>query len=437
MRFSHQTISQTLIGTKEKDLLSYINHLNVVAQKGGYDFLESFINLPFDEELLRDVEKLKSKKVSPKLKYIINIGIGGSSLGAKAIYDALYGHFDVLEPNRFPKMIFLDTVDPEFLNNLLIFLKKKVSNPEEILVLLISKSGTNTEPLANFEIIYPTLKNKFININSRIVAITGHKSKLWDQAQEKGIEMISLPKLVGGRYSVFSAVGLFPLASAGIDIKSLVAGAQKVRALCLSGKLEENPAAASAFLLFHNFKNGKTINDNFVFHPELESLGKWYRQLMGESIGKEKDVDDNIVNIGITPTVSIGSTDLHSVGQLYLGGPKDKFTTFIYTKYSSKKSRAPQGLFLSGLVDNISGKSASDIMDAILEGVKIAYSKRGLPFVEVVLESISEKSLGEFLQYKMMEMIFLGKLMDVNPFDQPNVESYKVETKRILASQNK
>jgi len=178
-------------------------------------------------------------------------------------------------------------------------------------------------------------------------------------------------------------------------------------------------------------EHGFTINDNFFFHPELESVGKWYRQLMGESVGKEQSLTGEVVHAGITPTVSLGSTDLHSVGQLYLGGPKDKLTTFVSSKQTASLSVPDERVF-PNLVPMITGRSAADIMAAILQGVKIAYQKADLPFMEVVLDSLDEESIGAYLQFKMLEMMYLGQLLSVNSFDQPNVESYKVETKQIL-----
>ena len=179
----------------------------------------------------------------------------------------------------------------------------------------------------------------------------------------------------------------------------------------------------SAAILYLLSQQGKNINDNFIFLPQLESMGKWYRQLMGESVGKEGK--------GITPTVSIGSTDLHSVGQLYLGGPKDKITTFIYATEELAETTVPEKL-IYGLVPVIKGKKIHSIMNAIVQGTKIAYKNQELPHMEIGFDKIDEEALGEFLQFKMIEMMYLGHLMNVNTFDQPHVELYKVETKKIL-----
>jgi len=267
-------------------------------------------------------------------------------------------------------------------------------------------------------------------IYDRVVAITDEGSKLWEAAGVHDMARLAIPSPVGGRYSVLSAVGLFPLLSVGIDIQRLRQGASRLLDQCFTAR---NIAASSAAILATQLERGAVINDNFFFHPELESAGKWYRQLMGESVGKEKSLDGEIVHTGITPTVSLGSTDLHSVGQLYLGGPKDKLTTFV-SAGKPEGVAVPAQRLLPELTPMINGKTAADVMAAILEGVKIAYQKAGLPYMEVSLDAIDEESLGAFLQFKMLEMMYLGKLLNVNSFDQPSVEDYKIETKRLLES---
>ncbi len=400
-------------------LQQYIDRLTKIAEADNYMYEESSINLPFDEKILEKIYKLKAKYTKGNLKYIIDIGIGGSNLGTKAIYDALYGHYDLIEPTRYPKMIFVDTNDPAFLTKLAKFLKNNVNDHEEVLVNAISKSGKTTETVENLEIVMgsvPYTKN-------RTVITTEYNSDLWKTAKNMNLDLLPIPNKVGGRFSVFSSVGIFPLACLGIDIPQLLQGAMEARSVCLNKNIFKNPAALSAILLFSNYTKGKLINDSFFFNPELESLGKWYRQLMGESIGKNGK--------GITPTVSIGSTDLHSMGQLYLGGIKDKFFTFISSDISKSDISIPKDALLEILVE-AENNSAVEIMRAILEGVKIAYTKNGLPFMEMVLDDISLKSLGQFMQLKMIEIMFLGQLMGVNAFDQPNVESYKEETRKLL-----
>lgn len=342
-------------------------------------FDESFARLPRDEKTLRETEAAAKKVVAPSLRHILLIGIGGSNLGAKAIYDALYGAFDALETARFPKMLFADTVDPEYGNRLQKFLNG--ARPEELLAIAVSKSGATMESVENL---------KLAPAGASIVFITNRGSVWWKEAETRGALCLEIPKDVEGRFSVFSAAGLFPLRSAGIDITALREGAARV------APVDALPSAATLYL---HYRNGKNIHDTFFFHPELESLGKWYRQLLAETCGKDGK--------GITPTTSVGTTDLHSVGQLYLGGPHDKVTTFVTTKTSHEVS-------------------------AIYEGVKKTYLNHGIPFMEAVLPDLSPRSLGAFMQFKMYEVVFLAKLLGVNPLDQPDVEVYKNAARTIL-----
>jgi len=403
-------------------LHAYHKHLQGVANAGGYSSPESSINLPFDKTIVDRVLNLCNKMNSQDLQYIFVVGIGGSNLGTKAIYDALFGYYDVLENDRFPKIIFLDTQDPHILTKVRTLIQR-LSNKKQILVNAISKSGGTTETMANLEVLSSTLSAVFGDVFDRFVITTNDGSKMYKKATELHIETLTLPETVGGRYSVFSSVGLFPLALVGVDVQKLLSGAGKMRELCVNSPVQTNPAALSACALFAGSLDGKKINDNFIFLPQLESLGKWYRQLMGESIGKGGK--------GITPTVSIGSTDLHSVGQLYLGGPKDKLTTFIYNQRDNADVQIPSNLTF-GIVPVIKNKTISILMHAIVSGTKIAYRKQDLPYMEMVFDGVEERELGAFMQCKMIEMMYLGNLFGVNAFDQPHVELYKSETKKIL-----
>jgi glucose-6-phosphate isomerase len=417
------------IDNAQSGLGNYTEHLRQVYQSDTYEASESSLRLSSDEAMLEQVKAVAAQKIGSQLKYNIVVGIGGSNLGTKAVYDALLGQRDALDNARFPRLLFAETTDPEWLAQTSKLLET-LSSPDEVLVTLISKSGGTTETLANFEILMAPLLDKFNNaVAERIVAITDEGSKLWDVAQAKGISCLAIPAQVGGRYSVFSPVGLLPLLSVGIDIEKLRQGAQAILEQCLGAG--QNSAAQSATILAGQLQQGRSINDNFFFHPELESVGKWYRQLMGESVGKEASLTGEIIHTGITPTVSLGSTDLHSVGQLYLGGPRDKITTFVSSQ-SSEVVTVPATRFMPELVPMINGKSAADIMAAILDGVKVAYQKAELPYMEIVLDAIDEQPLGAYLQFKMLEMMYLGQLLNVNSFDQPNVEAYKIETKRLL-----
>ena len=362
-------------------LRPYIKKLQEIAQHGGYGVEEGFINVPFDETLLNTVVSLKEKMAGDGLKYIILVGIGGSSLGAKAVYDALFGHYDVLQPARTPKLFFVESIDFKLLRLLTDFLADK--DPREVLVNIISKSGETIETSTNAQ----HLLSRLPKLKDRIVITTSQKST-------GSIPTLEIPQKVGGRFSVFTAVGLFPLLCANINVVSLLEGAMEIRRLALDEDPKRNTVAMSAIATFLNSRNGKDITNTFLFGPRLESLGKWNIQLIAETLGKEGK--------GITPTVSIGSNDLHTTYQLYMDGPKDKFFTFVNTQ-----------------------KQDGGVADAVYKAVKGSFAENGLPFVELLLDDITEKELGAFMQFKMMEVLYLAKLMGVSPFGQPEVEKYK------------
>lgn len=425
-------INEKDISKEFERLLPYVEFLSHVANSPSYSSPESSLTLPSDKKNLKRIQEMVDKKVSDNLKYIIVIGIGGSNLGAKAVYDALYGHFDLLQPDRRAKIIFVDTVNPEYIHHLKKFIDENIKSPDEVLINAISKSGGTIEMNVNLESIMEILREKFPTILSRLVVTTDKGSKLWHAAREQNIDILTVPEKVGGRFSVLSAVGLFPLLASGVAIDELLEGACETYEKCLSDDINKNYAAASAILHYlHHKERGMVNNTLFVFHPELESLGKWYRQLIAESLGKEKDLEGNTINTGITPSVSVGS-DLHSMAQLYLDGPRDKMTTFLSTKKPKNEQHSPQKTIFSGLVPEVEGSSMGTVHNAMLDGTKKAFSKKNLPFIEITLDDIGPRSLGAFLQFKMIETMYLGKLFGINTFDQPGIWLYKDEAKKIL-----
>ncbi|MEI8103366.1 MAG: hypothetical protein WCG84_00470 [Candidatus Moraniibacteriota bacterium] len=436
LRIEHQEeltgISEAVVRERGSKLQAYTGQLQDVIQKSDWQSDEASLLLPDTDTTL--VQAMVAKKKTPNLKYIVVIGIGGSNLGAYAVYQALYGSEDAFVVDRFPKLVFADTVSTTLLHRLAEILQQ-VQLPEEILIVLISKSGTTTETVSNADILFEPLLVRFgATFIERIVVITDEGSKLHTLSQEKHIDTLFVPAKVGGRFSVFSPIGLFPLGMAGVDIKALLSGAKAVRDAFLAAEdVLENKSLVSAVLQKLWQEKGYTIHNSFFFNPELEMVGKWYRQLTGESLGKSHDRQGSLVNAGITPMVSIGSTDLHSMVQLYFGGPRDKFTSFVFAPNAESPRVSSNGL-LSGLVMGIEGKSADDILQAIYEAVKISYRQHELPYMEVSLPEISAFTLGQYLQFRMLEMMYLAQLFNVNAFDQPNVEDYKSEMRKALNS---
>jgi len=400
------------------------------AQSTGYSTDYASINLPYDTALLTTINNAVKEKKLLKPTYLIVIGIGGSNLGTIAVLEALQGKFY----NNDNEMVtyFADTVDSDYLNSIIKITEKELYAGNNILLNVISKSGETTETIANFQLFLEVLiKHRPYNYNDFIIVTTDHNSALWQFAQQEKITALAVPQNVGGRYSVFSAVGLFPIALCGVDIADLHAGAQN--ALSFNNNTEHNPAIISAAILSILYQRGYVIHDTFLFSVELESMGKWYRQLMAESIGKSHSRSGVLINNGITPTVSIGSTDLHSVAQLYLSGPYNTFTTFVSISKNNTDLHITDNTTFHLLAPTIQNKSISTVMDAILQGTMIAYQKNSRPFVHITVPEKTAYYIGQFMQIKMLEIMYLGFLMNINPFDQPNVELYKKETKKVLS----
>lgn len=385
------------------------------------------LRVPFDQKGRTVVYKVaeQKKKLSPTM--VVVVGIGGSSLGAKAVQQAIFGRLRVKNNSNVPLLYFAETVDADRMTSILSLLEGELAQGKNVLINVVTKSGTTTETLANFYVILELLKKyRPVEYAELVVVTTDKDSFLWKMAQRENFICLEIPVMVGGRYSVFSAVGLFPLLMAGVALEELCAGACSMITRCLDGNIENNPAIMSALIQYYHYQHGVRINDLFLFSVDLEAVGKWYRQLIAESIGKEFDRQGKQVLMGITPTISLGSIDLHSVAQLYLGGPRDKCTTFVTVEKNDYTVIVPQE------APGLAGRSFSDIMHALSEGTKEAYLKNNRPFCSVILPQKNEFSIGQFLQFKMMETIYLGFLCNVDPFDQPNVELYKREAQRIL-----
>lgn len=397
------------------------------AAKNGYEDDRASINLPVDTHMLNHVKALAEKKKALRPEYLVLVGIGGSNLGTMAVQEAVTGKFH--NEREKIKVLYADTVDSDLLDDMLKVIEPTLKRGRNIVLNAVSKSGGTTETIANFEVLLKVLRKHRKDYEKYVVVTTDEGSRFHDHAVKKGFDVLTIPDKVGGRYSVFSPVGLFPLALLGIRTEGLLRGAEHMRRECLK-PFSKNPAAKSAATIYaHRRRN---ICDLFLFSSDLESVGRWYRQLMGESIGKEFSRKGKRVNTGITPTVSIGSTDLHSMVQLFLGGPQDKLVTFVRLEKNKSKVKIPRMKEYDNLVENIQGRPLKEVMEAILEGTLEAFRKGKRPFMEIVLPDKSEESIGQLLQLKMMEMMYLGFLMDVNPFDQPNVEAYKKETRSIL-----
>lgn len=386
---------------------------------------------PDDEQTYQQIEEIavKIEAYNPSLFFLI--GIGGSHLGPAAIIQALLGtYYNELHPDKM-QFYAVDTLDMYQLTTQTALLTQALDAGKKVILNIITKSGNTTETLVNAAIMVDILKKYHPqDFEKYIVVTTDTNSSLQNLALKNEYSVLPIAPRVGGRYSVFTPVGLFPLRMLGIDIASLLAGAKAMRDICLQQDLQANGAAKSACTIYQHYRDGKNIHDTFLYSPTLALLGAWYRQLVGESLGKKENRAGKAVHEGITPTVSIGTNDLHSVAQLYLGGPYDKFTTFVYAEWNDGPV-INQSEFLTPIT-YVVGKTVSQVRDTIIQGVALAYKDGGRPYIEIVLPTINAYYLGQFMMLKMVEIMLLGALMDINPFDQPAVELYKSNTRKLL-----
>lgn len=407
----------------EIELLKNAHHQNDYA----------FALLPNDTNSCKRAISLAAAKKQLNPSIIFIIGIGGSNLGTLAIQQALLGELYNNITNNI-KIYYIDTTDTTYINQMLNIAESELKRNVSILLNVISKSGKTTETIANFELFLSLLKQYFPNnYNDYVVITTEKNSLLWQLAQKESWQTLDIPTNVGGRFSVFSAVGLFPLAMINVDVENLLKGAQDASGLCLRSD-STNPAALSAAWQYALCKEGYHISNLFVFSNELLGLSRWWKQLVAESLGKETKRDGIPNKDAILPITSLGSADMHSIGQLFLANILPIATTFVTFEPKEKKTILPhyEELF-NGLVPNIQGKSLTTISKSILQGIKKTYKIKELPYRTITIPEKNAYCIGQLLQQTMFEIVYLGHLLGVYPFDQPAVELYKQETRKILA----
>ncbi len=426
----HACTGEEWVGTNEGALVStYSEEVRGILDATTYDRPESALFAPSDQRTRAVVYELTAPLVH-HVRTVLLVGIGGSDLGTRAIYEAVRPYGNTSSLANMPRLVVLHTVEPKALLEAHAIIADAL-DPREIVLVVVSKSGTTAETLTNANILFTAFKERFgERACAQTLVISDTESPLVSNILGAGIKHLALPSAIGGRYSVFTPVGLVPLALLGIDIDLFCAGGAAASLSCFAQKTQ-SPAATLALALYEHYRKGVSIHEFFVWHPELEMFGKWYRQLLAESIGKH---DASGTPIGMTPTVAVGSTDLHSLGQLVFGGPRTRFTTFLVnqSQWDGTQVLTDDSPFL---LDSLRGKKAGDVMRAIYGGVSVSYKNDKLPFVTISLDAITPRELGACMALHMSMVMYFARLLSVNAFDQPDVERYKEETRRILARQ--
>lgn len=384
----------------------------------GNDFL-GWVKLPSEitDADLADIEST-AKALNERCDYIVAVGIGGSYLGAKAVIEALSNQFSQLLPQNDPKrcrVLFAgQNICEDYLYELQSFLSDKKFG-----IIVISKSGTTTEPAIAFRLLKDQLEAQVGKEEAakRIVAITdAKKGALRQLATENGYKTFVIPDNVGGRFSVLTPVGLLPIAAAGFDIRKLVEGARRMEKRTEQPN-DENPSFLYATTRNALYRAGKKIEIMVNYNCKLHYFGEWWKQLYGESEGKDHK--------GIFPASVDFSTDLHSMGQWIQDGERTIFETVLSVDNTEYKTVIPSDdANLDGL-NYLAGKRVDEVNKMAELGTRIAHVDGGVPVMRVTIPALKEEYLGELIYFFEKACGISGYLLEVNPFNQPGVEAYK------------
>jgi glucose-6-phosphate isomerase len=385
--------------------------------------------LPFLELPYADVDALDEFAARARKKFdtVVNVGIGGSALGAQALLLSLRHPFHNLRDRKTEsgaRLFFADNIDPDTLTGLF-----DICDPKKTLFIIITKSGSTAETMGTFLIVKNILE-KAVGSSWRehVVCVTdASKGDLRGIAESEKISSFVVPDGVGGRFSVLSPVGLLPAACAGIDIRALLSGASAMDKRLAVTPVMDNPAylfAMYQYLL--DTKRGKSIAVMMPYSSRLYGLADWFRQLWAESLGKRKNLDGADVFTGQTPVKALGVTDQHSQVQLYVEGPFDKTFTFLRVgRFDHDLPMEPAYPDKSSLA-YLGGRTMAELMDAEFKGTVYALTANNRPNMTVTFPEISPHTVGQFMYALEVSTVFSGGLYRIDPLDQPGVEGGKI-----------
>lgn len=383
----------------------------------GNNFL-GWVNLPniISNDLISEINET-AKQLREKSDVIVVIGIGGSYLGAKAVIEALSGQFDHLKQERKnPHILFAgQNLSEDYHYELLDFLKDKKYS-----LVVISKSGTTTEPAIAFRLLRKDLENRFgkQETSNRIIAITdASKGALRNMAEQENYKSFIIDDDIGGRYSVLTPVGLLPIACAGYNIEELLNGAKSMFENSQNNSFEENPVYQYAAIRHALYSRNKTTEILANYDLRLNYIAEWWKQLFGESEGKE--------NKGIFPASVSFTTDLHSLGQYVQEGLRNIFETVISVEKTKFNLKIPDDKDNFDKL-NYLAKKPIDYVNKMAElGTRLAHIDGNVPNIKITIPEITEYYIGQLIYFFEKSCAISGYLLDINPFDQPGVEAYK------------
>ena len=411
---------ETVLTDGKKTALKGI-HENLYNKEGrGADFL-GWLDWPstVDPEFLERIQKT-ADVIQKKSDVLVVIGIGGSYLGAKAALSALSPYFKAADHKT--EVLFAGhQVSGEYLKQLLAYLDGK-----EVMVNVISKSGKTTEPALAFRFLKKYMQDRYGDSAAERIIVTtdAEKGALVNLAIENGYERFVVPEDVGGRYSVFTAVGLLPIAAAGYSIEQLMAGAKDAEQAYQSFDPDNNPAIRYAAARHHLYTEGYTTEVMAVFEPKLAFVQEWWKQLFGESEGKEGK--------GIFPASVAFTTDLHSMGQYIQDGIRNLFESFLLIKEANEDLTVFEADNDGDELNYMAGISLQEFNHVAYKGTSSAHLDGGVPQLSLTLQKMDEFHLGHLFYFYMISCAYSAYLLDINPFDQPGVEDYKNNIFKLL-----
>ncbi len=396
-------------------------HEKIKTKKGlGSDFL-GWSTWPFDYDVA-EFNKVKrlAKTIQEKAEVLVVCGIGGSYLGTRAALEMIQG----LYPARKLEIVFLgNTFSSTYIVQALDHIKDK-----SVYVNVISKSGTTTETAMAFRMLKQFLEHKYgkAEAKNRIIATTDKaKGTLKTFADKEGYETLTIPDDIGGRYSVLTSVGLLPIAAAGIDIDAMMEGAKAAALDCANDDLEVNTAYQYAVMRRLMEKEGKSVELLVSYESQMAMVAEWWKQLFGESEGKEDK--------GLFPASVNFSTDLHSMGQFVQEGKKILFETLLMVNKPLLNAVFPEDADNLDSMNYLSGKTLDEVNKAAMKGTLIAHhDEAGIPNMILTIDDFSARSFGYMAQWFFIACGMSVYLLGVNPFNQPGVEVYKKNMFKLL-----
>ncbi len=404
------------------------------------DSVYGFYDLYKDESALRDVKEKAAEFQAKRPRNLVILGIGGSALGTTALVTALKSpYYNLLTPRGrggYPRVFVMDNIDPVSFRQMM-----RLCRPSETVYNVISKSGGTAETMSQLMIIVDAIEKKLgADAMKEHVVVTSNPrgggappSLLHTVADAYGLVSFAVPLNVGGRFSVFSPVGMFPAAMLGMDIDELCAGCAAMDARCATPESADNPAYLRAAVQYlADTRKGKTISVMMPYSDALRDVADWYRQLWAESLGKKLNLDGDEVFVGQTPVKALGATDQHSQIQLYREGPNDKLINILEVRRFDKTLRIPGALDSIPELAYLRGKTMNRLLAAELRGTMDALRLSQRPVSRIILPRVNAHTIGQLLYMLEVETAMAGRLYHVQTFDQPGVEEGKRIARRLM-----